>query len=289
MKKIFTLFLALVATTALWAEYFEVDGIYYNILTDKTNEVEVTFISSDYMVSVTIPETVTYYGIIYSVTSIGESAFGHCSSLTSITIPNSVTSIGDEAFAGCSGLTSIEIPNSVTSIGERAFSGCSGLTSITIPNSVTSIGSWAFEGCSGLTSITIPNSVTTIEYGAFYGCSGLTSITIPNSVTSIGGYAFSGCSGLAIITCGNVNPPTLERDVFFRLNQSKIILYVPIEAVDTYKSIPVWQDFDIEGKNTINSVENNYIPSANTQKLLRNGQLVIVRDGKTYNAMGVEM
>ena len=55
-------------------------------------------------------------------------------------IPNSVTSIGDSAFWGCSSLTSVTIGNSVTSIGDNAFRGCSGLTSIELPNSVTSIG-----------------------------------------------------------------------------------------------------------------------------------------------------
>ena len=74
-------------------------------------------------------------------------AFGKCSGLTSINIPNSVTSIGGAAFYGCSGLTSIDITNSVTCIDESTFEGCSGLTSITIPISVTSIGESAFEGC----------------------------------------------------------------------------------------------------------------------------------------------
>ena len=91
-----------------------------------------------------------------SVTSIGHDAFEDCTSLTSVTIPDSVTSIGNYAFSGCTGLTSITIPSSVTSIGYSAFSGCSGLTSITIPDSVTSIGSSAFRGCNGLTSITLP-------------------------------------------------------------------------------------------------------------------------------------
>ena len=138
-----------------------------------------------------------------TVTSIGESAFSNCSSLTSVTIPNSVTSIGVCAFLRCSGLTSITIPNSVDSIGHYAFQNCSGLTSITIGNSVTSIGGCAFSYCSGLTSVTIPNSVTSIDTAAFWGCSGLTSITIPNSVTSIGYKAFEGCSSLTSVTIPN--------------------------------------------------------------------------------------
>ena len=208
MKKLFTLLLALVATTALWAEDFEVDGIYYKILTDKTNEVEVTYrgadedsYSNEYSGSVTIPQTVTYNGTTYSVTSIGSWAFYDCTSLTSITIPQ-ITSIGDYAFYYCRSLTSITIPNSVTSIGSSAFTYCSGLTSITIPNSVTTIGDRAFYYCSSLTSVTIGNSVTSIGDKAFYGCSSLTSITIPNSVTSIGSAAFSGCSGLTSIMYG---------------------------------------------------------------------------------------
>ena len=138
-----------------------------------------------------------------SVTSIGGSAFAHCSGLTSISIPNSVTSIENNAFAYCSGLTSISIPNSVTSIGAEAFGNCTSLTSITIPNSVTRIRSYAFAGCTGLNSISIPNSVTSIENNVFQDCSGLTSITIPNSVTSIDNCAFYGCKSLTFITIPN--------------------------------------------------------------------------------------
>jgi hypothetical protein len=132
--------------------------------------------SNEYSGNVVIPESVTYNGVTYPVTSIGSDAFRDCSSLTSVTIPNSVTSIGIEAFYKCSSLTSVTIGNSVTSIGDWSFQNCRGLTSVTIPNSVTSIGYYAFENCSGMQSVTIGNSVTTIGGDAFLDCSGLTDV-----------------------------------------------------------------------------------------------------------------
>ena len=134
-----------------------------------------------------------------SVTSIGDSAFSGCSSLTSIEIQEGVTSIGASAFNGCSSLTSIEIPDSVTSIKDFAFNGCSSLTSIVIPEGVTSIESYAFAYCSSLTSIVIPEGVTSIGECAFSGCSSLTSIVIPEGVTSIENWVFKDCSSLTSI------------------------------------------------------------------------------------------
>ena len=125
--------------------------------------------------------------------SIGASAFSGCTSLTSVTIPDSVTSIGASAFSSCTSLAEITIPGKITSIGDSTFASCSSLTSITIPEGVTSIGSYAFSGCSGLTSVTIPDSVTSIGDYAFRNCTGLTSVTIPDSVTSIRYDPFDGC------------------------------------------------------------------------------------------------
>ena len=295
MRKLFSLFLALVATTSLWAHDFEVDGIYYNYLED--NNVEVTYRGDyydsydEYAGEVIIPSTVTFDGTTYIVTSIGNDAFSKCLSLTSITIPNSVTSIGEWAFFDCSSLTSITIPNSVTSIGAYAFWYCSSLTSVTIPNSVTSIGIGAFYNCSSLTSITIPNSVTSIGDEAFWYCENLTSVTIGEGVTSIGFDAFSGCSSLTTVICTAVEVPNLEMSIFDCVPLSEATLYVPAQSLKDYKAADQWKEFGtiLPLKEASTAVDN--IPSSANpaQKLLRNGQVYILKDDKTYTIMGAQI
>ena len=100
-------------------------------------------------INVTIPSTI----IGLPVTSIGDSAFANCTSLTNVTIPNGVISIGDNAFFFCTNLTSITIPDSVMNIEDYAFILCSSLTNVTIGNSVTNIGSYAFWWCPSLTGV----------------------------------------------------------------------------------------------------------------------------------------
>ena len=167
------------------------------------------------------------YIIPDSVTSIGDGAFGCCSSLSSLFIPNSVTSIGDGAFEGCSSLSSLVIPDSVVNIKGNPFYLWKGkleclsasfiyednvlfnmdksklisyrnqeAKSFIIPNGVMSIEKYAFSGCSSLISISVPKSVTSIGDGAFDGCSSLSSIAISDSITSISAWTFDGCKSL---------------------------------------------------------------------------------------------
>lgn len=173
------------------------------------------------------------------VTDIGESAFGCCFSLKSVTIPNTVTKLKESAFNGCPDLKSVTLPDSVKSIGKFAFGSCESLTSLTIPKNVTSIDESAFSGCVNLkqlnvstsnskysskdgvlfnknktelviyleskttASYTIPNSVKSIGEYAFNNSSNIKALTIPNSVTSIGKGAFVGCSNLESVSIPN--------------------------------------------------------------------------------------
>ena len=160
--------------------------LYYNIVNGNAhvtsqNSSYPSYYSNYPTGNLTIPESVVYNGITYAVTSIKYYAFGNCSGLTSIVIPNSVTSIGHNAFYGCSGLASITVASGNTVYDSR--NNCNaiietatntlivGFKNTVIPNSVTSIGDEAFAGCNGLTSIVIPNSVTSIGSSVFYGCS----------------------------------------------------------------------------------------------------------------------
>ena len=210
-KHLLVLFAALLSLAASAQTKVEIDGIWYNLTPKKVKQAEVTYKGSsydeytdEYSGSITIPATVTYEGVNYSVTSIGRYAFYYCSSLKSITIPEGVTSIGDGAFEKCSSLTAITIPEGVTSIGRYAFQYCGSLKSITIPENsqLTSIGDHAFYYCSYLTTINIPEGVTSIGMYAFKDCIRLTTITIPENsqLTSIGNHAFENCSKLTAIT-----------------------------------------------------------------------------------------
>ena len=159
--------------------------------------------------SVTIPE---------SVTSIGKSAFEHCSNLDSLIINGVATSmIGAYAFASCTSLTSLSLVGSFQTIGDSAFVNC-GMTSLTIDATITSIekyafssrfltslsltgnvqkiGDYAFANCTSLTSLSLTGNVQKIGDHAFDSCSSLYTVTLPKSLTSIGSYAFDSCTSL---------------------------------------------------------------------------------------------
>ncbi len=238
-------------------------AIYYNLLTSNT--VEVTSGDEDYSGALAIPETVTYSGSSYTVTSIGTYAFMFCSDLTSVSIPNTVTYIDTYAFAWCYGITSITIPDGVTTIASRAFYDCPYLLSATIGSGVTEIGDYAFDECRSMTSVTLGDNVKTIGDYAF-AYTDLGSITIGNSVTSIGAHAFTFCYNMTTATIGarvtsigesafqwcsniyslyslNSTPPTLGSTVFDGVDTSYCTLYIPTGSRSLYSTADQWEDF----------------------------------------------
>ena len=265
MRKIYTLLLALVATTSLWAYDFQVGNLFYNITNDTIEPYTVEMAASMTEIAVAnIPNTVLHSDTTYCVTSLGEEAFFWSHSLTIVSIPKSVTHIHANAFYLCPSITDIiveegnaiydsrdncnaiiesatntlivgckntTIPNTVTSIGNGAFRLNRAASSITIPNTITAIGGGAFA-YSSITSINLPTSITTIEVATFEYCS-LTSITIPKSITHIKDGAFSYCQSLDTICLEPTTPPVLGNGVFEETPIS--ICYIPCGTLEAYK------------------------------------------------------
>jgi hypothetical protein len=180
---------------------------------------------------------------------------------------------------------------------------------VNIPESVTNIGDWAFNKCTGLTSpvynahcfaymptsyqgdYTIPNGIKQIAGYAFWECSSLNSVTIPESVTSIGNGEFGICFSLTSITSLAEVPPTLGNEYVFYNLPTSITLYVPCKSLTAYQADAGWSYFTniqcISEEDT--AVDDIQTSTTNCQKIFRDGQLLIIRDGVEYNMQGVEL
>jgi len=164
--------------------------------------------------SVTIPDCVTSIGssafyhctaltsisLPKNITNIPPWMFGECTALESIVIPDNVTTIGDYAFYKCGSIENVKFPSKIVSIGMDSFDTCTSLKIIDIPDSVNSIGSSAFAWCTSATTLSLSQNIHSINNATFINCASLTSVTIPDNVTSIGDEAFQQCFMLTSIT-----------------------------------------------------------------------------------------
>ena len=241
-----------------------------------------------------------------SVTSIGDYAFEDCSSLTSLTIPNSVTSIGGRAFSGCSSRTSITLPNSVTSIGRWAFEGCSSLTSITcyapIPPTCSSNSFYDV-------SRTIPLYVPAESIEAYKAA---------NTWKEFDVQALSTDATLSSLTYDGMPIPSFDAGTLHYTvdlpSETSTLPQVDAVANDLGAQITIHQATTLPGEasvevlaadNTTRQIYTIYFSKKSTptdisdrpdatgtdsdkgaEKLLRNGQVLIIRNGKTYNMIG---
>lgn len=267
-----------------------INGIYYQLdsskkeaeVTNGPNSENVSGYLDDtsltyYTNTVTVPQSVTYNGVTYKVTSIGRGAFAVNRRLKKVNLPESLVSIQPGAFAWCDDLQSIYIPKSVEDIEYAAFEGCIGLNSVVvdkdnkiydsrndcngiietegnelifgnqntkIPNSVTRIGEWAFAGQSLLTTVDIPSSVTSLGSHAFSE-SGLKSMKMPNSIIGLGVNVFMNCRAMETL----VFSESLEIIPGFLLNQCHALKSIIIPA-----SVKVVEEYALAYCNNIQSI-----------------------------------
>lgn len=180
------------------------------------------------------------------VTAIYRSAFFGCSTLTSITLPNSVQTIGDRSFENCSSLATIAIPESVSTIGQAVFTGCTSLSSFTGKFASTDGACLVIDGkliayaTDYNTIYTIPENVTIIGMNSFASNSVISKITIPSNIKEIETNAFIGCTNLSTIICEGTQPAKDYTAMFPNIPTNAQII-VPASAVKDYKDS--WSEY----------------------------------------------
>ena len=158
---------------------------------------------------------------------------------------------------------------------------------------VKEINAMAFNTCKTLTSVTIEEgNMTQIGMAVFDNCSKLETVTLCSTVNYVGQKAFDGCTALKTITCHAVNTPWAMYNTFARITPADITMFVPVGSVEAYKAHEVWGLCNVQPiKGTETGIGAPALtPSAtDVRKVLRNGQVLIERNGKTYTLTGVEV
>lgn len=215
-----------VTTRSLTTDNKDDQGLTYTLNADHTATVA-NYDNHTQDGVIDIPDTVTSSGQSYTVMAIGNKAFESLN-VSSVFIPATVRSIGDSAFGYCkflatvtfaegSQLKSIEraafygtehahprfkeikIPDSVETIGNGAFYDCRDLERITLPSALQKLSNSTFYDCTALSEVTFPASLKTIEKSAFSGCRNLSKVELPASLTTIQSYVFDRCSALKTV------------------------------------------------------------------------------------------
>ena len=138
-----------------------------------------------------------------------------------------------------------------------------------------------------MTSVSFPATLEKIGNSAFAGCKKLTELEFPASLKEIGETAFTGNTNLEKVTCHAVEPPVCG-DYAFAICQE---LYVPKESIEKYAKADEWRNFNPN----IFAIDDSAIEAVRvggevaSQKVVRNGQVLIVRDGKLFNLLGAEV
>ena len=254
--------------------------------------------------SVTIPA---------SVTKIGEQVFETCNDLRTILYDGNPTTINNQTihpFIGCVHLDTIITPAALWhcttanqaiearyGVPNRAHyievtdgeltkqamtyiaknSGTMQVLDLTAATNTT-LPLGALMNSYRLSTLYLPEQIETVPEMLAEGCYSLTEIIIPASVTEIGNYAFAGCTNVWQMTVDAVVPPTVYAETFKDIDRN-ISVIVPTGSEEAYRQAAYWQEFFIEDTNSPS-------PITNCRKLLREDQILILRNGQTYTMMG---
>ena len=209
--------------------------------------------------------------------------------IQTVTMPDQLSLICNEAFIGAKYLSQVTIPAGVTSIGRSAFEECRSMDSVIFAgNNVQEIGDWAFYNCHSLRSLTLPEGVEEIGRAAFFDCTYLNELTLPSTMKKIADNGFAGCEKIKTMYVNVLVPPTIEAKTFEDVDRATPV-FVPKGTLERYQADEYWSEFfnmaeyEAPTGNLSTSADND----ANAlRKVLRNGQVLILRGDKTYTIMG---
>ena len=211
--------------------------------------------------------------------------------LRTLYLPSKLEVVSEEALKGCQYLSSVVIPTTVVEIAPNAFEDCRSMTSVTFAgNNVETIGDWAFYNCHSLRSLTLPEGVEEVGLAAFYGCTYLNELTIPSTMKKIADNGFAGCEKMQTMYVNALVPPTIEAKTFEDVDRATPV-FVPKGTLERYQADEYWSEFFnmAEYEAPTGNLNTNVDEANGMRKVVRNGQVLIIRGDKTYNMMGQEL
>jgi hypothetical protein len=194
------------------------------------------------LVNINLPEGTTLAGYSDITNKLGLQ-FTDCTSLSSITLPDSIKIVPYCCFDGCKSLVSVTLGKEVTELGCSSFNNCTSLSCIVIPNTCEKIYHLAFQNCSELKDITLPIDCDIKDYSVgsnyrtFYGCKNIRKVTYTGGRTGLDiedNYSYSSTNGTPY-SCGQPNGSV---ELVFADGVKKI-RYSNFSSRDTIKSISI--------------------------------------------------
>ena len=162
------------------------------------------------------------------------------------------------------------------------------MTAVTFAgNNVLTIGDWAFYNCHSLRSLTLPEGVEEVGLAAFYGCTYLNELTIPSTMKKIADNGFAGCEKMKKMYVNALVPPTIEAKTFEDVDRATPV-FVPKGTLERYQADEYWSEFfNMAEYEAPTGNLNTAAGEANgLRKVVRNGQVLIIRGDKTYTILG---